>query len=201
MRTLVQIVGGCAILGLSLGLPTSSPAGALDAPGSTKAVTCSACHGLGGNSPSDTMPTLAGMAPESFKKAIQDYASGRRPAAEMEPFAKMVLQLGLDEVAAYFAGQKREPGRIAPDPPAVPRGRAASVQCASCHGPQGKGDPAKGIPDLTGQPSGYLRHQMLLFKSETRNPADEPLKALKAFMKTIPDGTLSDLAAYYSSLK
>lgn len=201
MRTLVSVLGGCVILLLSLVLPAGVMAGPLDAPGSTKAVTCSACHGLGGNSPSDTMPTLAGMSPEYFKKAIQDYASGGRPAAEMEPFAKMVIQLGLDDVAAYFAGQQREPARIAADAAAVARGRAASTQCASCHGPQGKGDPAKGIPDLTGQPPGYLRHQMLLFKAEKRNPADEPLKALKAVMKTIPDGTLADLAAYYSSVK
>ena len=70
-----------------------------------------------------------------------------------------------------------------------------------CHGAQGKGDPAKGIPDLTGQPPGYLKNQMLLFKADRRSPGDETLKALKALMKTIPDDQASDLAAYYSSLR
>ena len=36
---------------------------------------------------------------------------------------------------------------------------------------------------------------------DKKNPGDEALKALKVIIKPIPDDTLSDLAAYYSSLK
>ncbi len=42
---------------------------------------------------------------------------------------------------------------------------------------------------------------MLLFKQDRRNPGDAALAALKALMKTIPDDTFADLAAYYSSLR
>jgi cytochrome c553 len=70
-----------------------------------------------------------------------------------------------------------------------------------CHGPAGKGDPARNIPDLSGQPAGYLQSQMLLFKVDRRSPGDEPLKAMKALMKSIPDAQVADLAAYYSSLR
>jgi hypothetical protein len=42
---------------------------------------------------------------------------------------------------------------------------------------------------------------MLLFKADTRSPGDPELKAVKTLMKTIPDSTLADLAAYYSSLR
>ena len=70
-----------------------------------------------------------------------------------------------------------------------------------CHGQDGKGDRAKLIPSLTGQPPGYLRTQMLLFKQDRRNPGDPTLAALKALMKGIPDPTLDDLAAYYSSAR
>ena len=52
-----------------------------------KAFACSACHGLGGNSTAAATPVLAGMSAWYFKKAIEDYASGRRVSAEMEPFA------------------------------------------------------------------------------------------------------------------
>jgi cytochrome c553 len=69
-----------------------------------------------------------------------------------------------------------------------------------CHGEAGKGDPAKGIPDLTAQPPGYLVRQMQLFKADTRSPGDANLRALKALMKTLPDEQFADLAAYYSSL-
>ena len=84
-------------------------AGPLDAPGYAKAFTCSACHGFAGNSKADTVPILAGMPPAYLKKALADYASGKRLSTEMEPYSKMAIHLGVDDVAAYFAAQKREP--------------------------------------------------------------------------------------------
>ena len=176
-------------------------AGPLDHPGYSKAFTCSACHGFAGNSRSATMPILAGMNASYLKKALEDYASGKRVSPEMEPYSKMAVQLGADDVAAYFAAQTKQPTPIAADPQAVARGRSAAQQCVICHGANGKGDPAKNIPDLSGQPAGYLQSQMLLFKADRRSPGDEPLKAMKALMKTVPDSGIADLAAYYSSLR
>jgi cytochrome c553 len=203
MPTVKLLFLGCASLILVLAAGGGATAGPLDAPGATKALVCSACHGFGGNSPSDTMPILAGMSPAYFKKAIQDYAAGKRPSPEMEPYAKMALHFGVDDIAAYFTSQKRQPPMIRVDPAAVARGRTASAQCVICHGPEGKGDPARfiAIPDLTAQPPGYLKNQMLLFKAERRSPGDETLKALKALMREIPEETFGDLAAYYSSLR
>jgi cytochrome c553 len=196
-----RLLVGCASLILGLALYGGAAAGPLDAPGYAKAFSCSACHGFAGASAADTVPVLAGMQPWYLKKAIQDYAAGKRPAAEMESYSKMVLELGVDDVAAYFAGQKKQPTPVRVDPAAVERGKAASRQCVICHGQDGKGDAAKGIPDLTGQPPGYLRNQILLFKADRRSPGDDVVKAAKAIMKTIPDEQVGDLAAYYSSLR
>lgn len=176
-------------------------AGPLDDPGFAKSLTCSACHGVAGNSRSDFMPIIAGMSAAYFKKQMDAYAAGKRPSPEMEPYAKMVLALGVDEVARYFGEQKMEPTPIAVDAAAVARGRAAAAQCAICHGADGKGNAAMVSPGLAGQPPGFLREQMLLFKQDKRNPGDPALKAAKALMLTIPDETFSDLAAYYSSLR
>ncbi len=200
MRTTIRLVASSLSLGVVL-VAGVAAAGPLDGPGAAKALACSACHGFGGQSPSNTMPIIAGIAPWYFKKAIEDYAAGRRPSPEMEPYAKYVIQAGVDDLAAYFTGQARQPTAMRPDAAAVERGRAASKQCAICHGESGRGDAAKGSPDLRGQPPGYLRHQMILFKADRRNPADETLKALKALMKTVPDDQIGDLAAYYSSLR
>jgi cytochrome c553 len=200
MRTLIRFFVGSTGLLLLLVVASGAGAGPLD-PGYAKAFSCSACHGFDGASASDTVPVLAGMQPWYLKKAIQDYAAGKRPAAEMEPYAKMVLELGVDDVAAYFGRQKKQPSPVRLDPAAVERGRAASRQCVICHGPDGKGDTAKGIPDLTGQPPGYLQNQILLFKADRRSPGDDVVKAAKAIMRTIPDGQIGDLAAYYASLR
>jgi cytochrome c553 len=147
------------------------------------------------------MPIIAGIQPAYFKKAIEDYAAGKRVSPEMEPYAKMVRELGVDEVGAYFAGQKRQPTPVTVDRAAAERGRAAAAQCAACHGADGRGDPARTIPDLRGQPPGYLQTQMMLFKADKRSPGDPQLQAVKALMKTIPDTTLADLAAYFSSVR
>jgi cytochrome c553 len=186
---------------LLLGLATTAPAGPLDTPGYAKAVTCSACHGANGNSRSESMPILAGMNVAYFKKAIEDYAAGRRPSPEMEPFAKQVKLLGVDEIATFFAAQKREPSPSKPDRAAIERGRAASALCAACHGPEGQGDAPKLVPAIAGQPTGYIRNQLLLFKADKRSPGDPALTQLKSVLRSIPDETLADVAAYYSSLK
>ena len=184
-----------------LGATAAEAAGPLDERGAVKSVTCSACHGVGGNSRSAAMPIIAGLDAAYFKRQIEAYAGGKRLSAEMEPYAKQVLDLGVDDVAAYFASRRREPTPVTSPADAIARGSSAAAQCASCHGPRGQGDAAQGIPGLAGQAPGYLREQMLLFKAERRSPGDPAVGAVKAMLKTIPDDTFADLAAYYSSLR
>jgi cytochrome c553 len=194
-----SLLAGAAGLGLLL-VASAAGAGPVDAPGYTKAYACSACHGLGGNSRAEATPVLAGMPTWYFKKAIEDYAAGRRVSAEMEPFAKMVKQQGVDEVAAYFAAQPRARLEVKVDPASVAKGRKAAVVCASCHGDDGRGDEQRGVPRLMGQPAGYLKNQMLLFKADRRSPGDAELTKMKGIMKSVDDATLADLAAYFASL-
>jgi cytochrome c553 len=193
------LVGAAALVAVVAGA-VPAVAGPVDTPGFTKAFSCSACHGRAGAARADAVPVLAGMPAWYLKKAIEDYAAGRRPSPEMEPFSKMVKTLGVDEVAAYFAAQPREASQTKLERTAIVNGRTASAQCAACHGDDGRGNQAKGTPDLTGQPPGYLLNQMKLFKAEKRSPGDTTLTSIKVFMKSIDDKTLADLAAYYSSL-
>ena len=194
------VLAAALVLGAGTG-HAAHAAGPLDERGALKSVTCAACHGQAGNSRSSAMPIIAGQDAAYLKKQIEDYAAGKRVSAEMEPYAKQVLNLGVDDVAAYFSSRRREPTPIPSPADAVARGRSAAAQCVICHGPQGQGDVAKLIPSLAGQAPGYLREQMLLFKQDRRSPGDATLTALKALMKTIPDETVGDLAAYYSSLR
>jgi len=175
--------------------------GPLDAPAFAKVLTCAACHGANGNSRTNLMPIIAGLDPAYFKRQIENYAAGRRPSPEMEAYAKEIQFLGLDQIAAYFAAQKRLPTPFQPAVEAVARGRAAAAQCAICHGANGKGDAARLIPGLAGQPPGYLAQQMLVYKQDPREPADPLLAAKRAVMRTMQDSRFPDLAAYYSSLR
>jgi cytochrome c553 len=190
-----------AVLVLAAGLGPARAAGPLDDPTSAKVLTCAACHGANGNSRSDMVPIIAGLDPAYFKRQIESYAAGKRPSPEMEPYAKEIQFLGLDQIAAYFAAQKREPTAIRASADAAAKGKQIAAQCVICHGPDGKGDAARLIPGLAGQPPGYLAQQMALFKADTRDPGVPLLAAKKALMKIIPDSQFPDLAAYYSSLR
>ncbi|MET0851908.1 MAG: c-type cytochrome [Candidatus Rokuibacteriota bacterium] len=97
------------------------------------------------------------MDPAYFKKQIQDYASGLRVSPEMEPYAKLTLAQGGEEITAFFARQKAERTPIRSEAAAVARGKEAAAPCVGCHGADGQGDRAKAIPALAGQPPGYLR--------------------------------------------
>ena len=140
MRTLARLLVGAAGWTLFL-IATSAAAGPLDGPGAQKALVCSACHGFAGNSGGDTIPILAGIDAAYFKKAISDYAAGRRPSPEMEPYAKMVVHFGVDDVAAYFGSQPRRPTPVKTDPAAVtivpratPRACPSWPSCATAAG-------------------------------------------------------------------
>jgi cytochrome c553 len=181
---------------------TGVDAGLLDSPGASKSMICSACHGFGGNSPGNTVPIIAGMAPAYFKKAITDYAEGKRPSPEMEPYSKYVMQAGLDEIATYFAEQKKQPSRIKVEPAAARRGSALAAQCTACHNPQTEGDPEKAFPVLRGQPAGYLQGQLLILKEDKRKLEDTSLDELKKkLLKGFSDRDIANLAAYFSSLR
>ena len=180
-----------------------SAAGPLDTPGAAKVLVCSACHGFNGNSPGSSVPVLAGMAPSYFKKAISDYAAGKRPSPEMEPYSKYVLQFGLDEIADYFAVQRKQsPAKIKADPKALSRGATLASQCVVCHGAQGEGDAFRAVPALQGQPSAYLKAQMALFGGDKRKLEDtEQEKNKKASFEGLDAADFADLAAYYATLK
>ena len=183
--------------------PAKTEAGPLDSAGAQKALVCSACHGFAGNSPSNSVPILAAMAPSYFKKAINDYAAGRRPSPEMEPYSKYVLQFGLDDIADFFAVQRKQaPAKIKSDPKALSRGATLASQCAACHGAQGEGDAFRVVPALQGQPAAYLKAQMDLFKGDKRKLEDaEQDKTKKTMFKGLDAADFADLAAYYSTLK
>ena len=181
----------------------SADAGTLDSAGAQKSLVCSACHGFTGNAPGQHVPVLAGMNANYFKKAIKDYAEGKRPSPEMEPYSKYVMQFGIDEIADFFAGQK-QPARanVKADAKALSRGTTLATQCAACHGAKGDGDNDRMIPALRGQPAGYLQSQMALFAGDKRKI--EPVEndeAKKRIFKGLDAPDFADLAAYYATLK
>lgn len=107
---------------------------------------CSQCHGSDGRG-SRGFPNLTdvewqwGGAADAIKASV---AEGR--IAAMPPLAAAVG--GADDVAdvTHYVLSLSD---SAHDSVRAARGRAKFVVCAACHGPDGKGNPALGAPDLT----------------------------------------------------
>ncbi len=72
-------------------------------------------------------------------------------------------------------------------------GKSKSAACAACHGPNGN-SPANPIwPKLAGQHPGYIKNQLMAFKSGARK--DQTMSPMAAPLK---DQDIDDLTAYYS---
>lgn len=136
----------------------NASAGPLDSPGAQKSLVCSACHGFAGNTPGQHMPVLTGMNADYFKKAIKDYAEGKRPSPEMEPYSKYVLHFGLDEIADYFAGQKKPAlANVRVEAKALSRGATLASQCIACHGPEATATPHVSSRPYADNPTAFSR--------------------------------------------
>jgi cytochrome subunit of sulfide dehydrogenase len=72
----------------------------------TMASTCAACHGTNGQS-GGGIPTLAGLPKSYFIKQMQDFKSGARAATVMNRHAKGYSDAQIEQLAEYFAAQKR----------------------------------------------------------------------------------------------
>ena len=107
---------------------------------------CAQCHASdGGGSrgfPNLTdMEWLWGGSPEAIKTSISEGRLGMMPA-----WGKALGEQGVKDVAHYV----RSLSGLAHDSIRAERGKASfATTCVACHGPQGKGNPLMGAPDLT----------------------------------------------------
>lgn len=145
--------------------------------GQRYAAVCAACHGADGNSGIAANPKLAQQFPEYVVKQLQEFKSGKRPSAVMQPFAAQLSDQDMLNIAAFLAGSKAKPG-FARDKGLVAqgeriwRGGIADRQiaaCAGCHSPNGAGIPAQ-YPRLSGQHADYTTAQLGKFRVAANVP-------------------------------
>ena len=76
--------------------------------GKQKAVVCSACHGLDGNSINPLWPKLAGQHEAYLAKQIRAFRDGVRVDPTMAPMVSILKEEDIDDIAAYYASQKQK---------------------------------------------------------------------------------------------
>lgn len=96
------------VLSVALSLPFAADARGNAENGKAKAAqVCAACHGPDGNKPSaPDQPILAGQHYDYLVRALTDYKIGRRNNPIMKGFAAQLSKQDIEDLAAWFAGQK-----------------------------------------------------------------------------------------------
>jgi len=75
------------------------------------------------------------------------------------------------------------------------KGKELAVDCADCHGEDGKGD--EDSPSLVGHEEAYFIEQLKAFKSGERKDEDD---TMLMYTEDLTEQDMADLAAYYASL-
>ena len=68
--------------------------------------TCAMCHGTTGHSVGGNEP-LAGMAKDELVRKFKEFRSGAKPATVMHQISKGYTDQQIEQIAAYFAAQKK----------------------------------------------------------------------------------------------
>jgi cytochrome c553 len=145
------------------------------AAGATKAATCTACHGLNGNSVNAEWPVLAGQNANYLREQITRFRTGHRVNALMMPMVQTLTDQDVADLAAFYSTQT--PTGNEADPSYWKSGeklyRGGDVArgvpaCMACHGPLGRGNPAAGYPALQAQHSVYTVKQLNDYATDAR---------------------------------
>ncbi len=191
------------ILGLALALAATT---LFANDGKTKALPCTACHGIDGNSTlNPEWPNLAGQHATYTVAQLQAFKSGARKNPNMNGMAASLGDSDMAEIAEYFAGQSLTVASVeAADTAlgaALYRGgnKATEVPaCMACHGPNGAGNPGAKYPALRGQHAQYTVLQLQAYKTGERSTDPKEIMRTIAARLTAPE--IASVAKYLEGL-
>lgn len=76
-------------------------------PARSLAATCANCHGTDGRTVGAAVAPLAGRSRQEIVTLMQQYKAGARPATVMHQLAKGYSDQQIEQIAGYFAAQKK----------------------------------------------------------------------------------------------
>lgn len=179
--------------------------------GKASAMVCLACHQADGNgleSPGATSwPRLAGLDSVYLANQLRAFKSGDRSNAEMMPFANMLSDEQIDDVAVYYsslpAKAPESPATASPDVLAAGEKLALHgdwdryiVSCVSCHGPGNQGV-GHVFPGIAGQHPGYIANQLSNWRDGKRS--GDPLSLMKVIAERMSDADITAVSAWLST--
>jgi cytochrome c553 len=201
-RWLTTILAGSALLAGAV----QAQEGSVDA-GRTKSVTCAACHGADGNSITPDWPTLAGQHASYIVRQLLAFKNGERVNVTMKPFADLLSDQDMLDLAAYFASQTPTPKGA--DPSLVSLGQQiyrggvpdrGVAACIACHGPTGDGNPLAAYPRVSGQHAAYVTATLNAYASGDRRSDADLNQMMRNEAALLREDEIRALASYVQGL-
>ena len=191
---------------VALGWGGSALAAGSKEAGQTKAATCSACHGMDGNSVNPEWPNLAGQHASYIIKQVKHFRAGQRQNVLMSPMAAILSDEDMADLAAYFSSQtvrggEAEPSKFKTGQRVYRSGKINEqvMACAGCHGPTGSGIPAAVYPRIGGQHATYAAIQLRNFKSGARTT--DPNLMMRNIAAQLSEDEIDAVASYVQGLR
>ena len=175
--------------------------------GRAKSATCAACHGVDGNSVTPDWPMLAGQHANYIVKQLRAFKSGERTDVTMKPFADMLSEQDMLDVAAYFEAQKPTPKGA--DPSLVNLGQQiyrggvparGVAACIACHGPDGSGNPLAAYPRISSQHAAYTTKQLNAYRVGDRRSDVDVNQMMRNVAGQLFEDEIRALASYVQGL-
>jgi cytochrome c553 len=197
-KLLVALV---AVLGFSNAVQAQ---GNIDA-GKAKSITCTACHGEDGNSPSNLYPKLAGQHSSYLEKQLQQFKSGERKDPIMAGMVATLSDQDMKDLSAFYATKTATPEAASPEIAGAGQKLYMGGDinrdipgCTACHGPRGNGLELAKFPKISSQHPAYIKLQLEKFRSQARN--NDLNGMMTDVAAKLNDDDIALLAEYISAL-
>ena len=179
--------------------------------GSQLVETCSACHGIDGNSISTDWPKLAGQNQKYLYEQLKYFRDGERMNVLMmgvTPYLQTLNDQDLLDIAAFYSNYNGTVGQAKNDEELLALGtqlyrfgnmKEQIPSCTSCHGVYGQGNSLAGYPSIAGQQVGYLTSTLKAYRSKERNAGESSL-VMQSIAENLTDYEIEALANYMHGL-
>jgi cytochrome c553 len=184
---------------LAVAIACGSSAHAADiAAGKEKAELCVGCHGEGGISQMENVPSLAAQPDQFVQWQLVFFRAGTRKNEQMQPIVEQLTNEDIRNLGAYYASLPPPKPKAGNDPDLSSKGAqaAAGRRCAACHTDSYAG--TKAVARVAGQREDYLVKALRDYKSGVR--AGGAMAAMADIAFPLSEEEIEALAHYLAHL-
>ena len=174
--------------------------------GETLVATCSACHGVDGNSLAGLWPSIAGQNYKYLLKQLRLVKSGDRQIDQMIGQLDNLSDQDLKDIASFYSIQNNTIGKVEEDKLELGKKLyyAGNLEkgipaCTACHSPRGLGNGPAAYPLLSGQQPDYVEKALKDYRSGERLN-DDPSKIMIAIAYKLDDTEIEALSSFVHGL-